>query len=76
VLKKKPPTRQQKWATKNLTTGLCRRCGKKRGKKGTKQMCPDCAERHNAYRRLRNKQKRLLILQEEVGVLTKKKKKA
>jgi hypothetical protein len=38
-----------------IDAGLCRECGKKRGKGGTAQHCAACKERHNARLRERYK---------------------
>jgi hypothetical protein len=44
-------TRQQQWYKDRIAKGLCRNCGKPRGKTGTKSRCRLCADKWNTYQR-------------------------
>ena len=38
------------WRDDRIRRGLCEKCGKPRGKNGTKRKCRPCADKHNAWR--------------------------
>lgn len=57
-------TRQRDWQQKQIASGRCKVCGKKRPKNHA-SLCRKCADKSNEKRRAQRRRERLALLQAE-----------